>query len=321
MLVPPVGAKNMRYYTIEELIKLSDEKSAKRDALCHGDLSCENDFYIGVMMDDSPGVTATEMFEDFRFMITRINLEKETIHVLYHDENTLVRRFGPVDRGEMQNFTLSWQDAEGVSHPLLTQNSLVPNQEVKIRIEGNRLSSNSSGRIHYSVVTENWHANNKYDFSSCLHSPDYQSGMDCRYVFYEDGDRAYLPFPPDPDPEPETLDPEAPGLDMSAPLVPENSTPAPLETQTSSAPQISTSTIRVPTIPVEAAMNAQAKDPNDYIEVPLAAGNESAESSWEFPWWAVIFTISGLFLAFWWLIPIPKRDDNEEKSKNLSKNP
>ena len=316
MLVPPVGAKNMRYYTIDELIKLSDEKSAKRDALCHEDLLCEADFYMGIMMDDGPGVIATEMFEDFRFMITRINPEKETIYVLYHDESGIMRRFGSINRGEMQNFSLSWQDENGVSHPLLTQNDIVPNQEVKIKIEGNKLSSNSSGRIYYDVTTENWHANNYYDYSNCLHSPGYQPGMDCRYVFYEDGDRAYLPFPPDPDPEPEapeTLE----SLEEPAPIssqAPENPMPTP-------TPQISTSAMRVPTTPVGTASNPTTADPNDYVEVPLAAGNETAEKPWEFPWWVVIFTISGLFLGFWWLIPIPKRDDDDEKQKNLQKNP
>ena len=49
---------------------------------------------------------------------------------------------------------------------------------------------------------------------------------------------------------------------------------------------------------------------NDYVEVPLAANNSQDEHV--FPWWIIVFGLSGIFLFLWWFIPVRRKKDDEE---------
>lgn len=67
--------------------------------------------------------------------------------------------------------------------------------EVELRAPDADLADNSGNPIYYYIdMSTNGSFSNISDYSECINSPDYTSGMECRLMFKEDGSFAYLPF-------------------------------------------------------------------------------------------------------------------------------
>ena len=254
LLVPNLGvvassiaasAEPMRYWTVEELIEMSKEVEAEKNNLCHGDSSCERDFYEARRMADSRENNILDMFESSRVLITRVNPTKESVHLLFHDYDTMDRYYGDGSLSTLDEFNLVWLDPslpdprtdfswvsqghpafvdqirnnalEESVHLLLTKNSvsdgpdwLAYNREVEFLTNGQELSSNTTGTLHYAGVVGTWQPYGAYEYGECLNSPDYRPGMECRYVYYENYTRAYLPFSVEPEAVDEPTEEPAP---------------------------------------------------------------------------------------------------------------
>lgn len=365
----------MRYWTAEQLIKLNDELEAEKDSRCASDLACEREFYDELRMSDSVENNLLDMFNGFRILATRINPSTESVHLLYRDTDAMMRQFGETERQILNEFHLVWLDpsmpdpmsdfsymnnghplfvdeihennlSDGV-HLLLTktvakdgQNWISPNEEVEFATDSDVLSSNTTNKIYYAAKIGTWQTHNYFDYGECLNSPTYRPGMECRYVFYEDFTRGYLPF------EVEVASPEAPiesteETETSEPISKDSqaaeteivTSQAAVTSETSTAPVISTSIIRVPEY-IAVAQPSDTKDtqtnredkeeakladsaesanalnnynPDDYVEVPLAASNKSTE----FPWWLLIFAFSGVaIVVFWFMLIRNKMSDD-----------
>lgn len=338
---PPAHAEPMRYWTVEELSKISLEKEAEKNAICQGDPTCEREFFENLQMEDTVENNILTMFEDYRVIISRINPSKGTVHVLYHDYDPALRRLGDVRKEPFYQFYLVWLDSyipdprfsynwawyppfvdqirrgtlsEG-THLLLSKDSaidgedwIIPNQEMEFTTYNNELTADYTGILHFAGVIDWWQPYEAFEYGECLESPDYQPGMECRYVFYEDYTTGYVPFKikeKTTEDTPAVIEPVAP------------------EATTTTTEGISTSTIRVPEIISEVSQNKASETPvnevanttevkedlKDSIEVPLAAGREDDH---QFPWWLVVFIFSGIFLILWWFVPIEHEKDEEE---------
>lgn len=131
------------------------------------------------------------------------------------------------------------------------------------------------------------------------------------------------------DPAP-TTDPEQSGPNQTEPNAPSTSEITELITRKTIistirnniyTSEISTNTMGVPEIAQTTVENIENREkPDDdtvlkdistdnYVEVPLAANNQEEHT---FPWWLIVFALSGIFLFLWWFIPVRRRKDDEE---------
>lgn len=348
----------MRYWTVEDLIKMNAEKEAEKDNLCHGDLTCENEFYENLRSLDSTENNVLEMFNSYRFIISRINPSEESVHILFHDTDEMERKFGNTTRDVLSELHLVWLDPslpdprtdfswvenghpafvdqihennlDNTTHLLLTksiskdgQDWIAPNKEVKFFTNSSELSSDSTGIIHYAGLIGTWQPYGAFEYGECLNSPDYHKGMECRYVFYENYERGYLPFEikTSTPKENETRTAKTSNTEASTTNTTTTETPTTIGTSvtTFSSPTtviatktpedqktegISTSIIGVP----ENTSENHTKSPLNTVEVPLAAGPEEEP---EFPWWLIIFGFSGIFLIIWWFLPVKRRSKED----------
>ena len=320
-----------QYWTVEELIELSREKTLEE-----------------LYENDTPENMVTEMFNDFRIIVSRINPEKESVSVLYHNVDTTMQRFGEAEEEPLDEFHLVWlepyfpdprtdftignrpdfvnQIHSGVlgeeTHFLMTRSIvndgpdwITPNIEVDFDTYENELSSNYTGTLFYAGRIGRWETFNAFEYGSCLENPAYEPGMDCHYVFYQDGTRDYLPSTViENDRKPQ--EPEQPqGLEVSAePTEPISVQEAPTAESTPvSESKISTSALRVPERPSATEKGTSSLD--DKVEVPLASKTSKMEKKAPgFPWWLVVFILCGIVIVFWWLVPAKKVKKTLDKS-------
>lgn len=345
--VPPANAESKRYWTVEELSKLSLEKEAEKNALCHGDSTCEREFFENLQMEDTIENNLLTMFEDHRVLISRINPSKETVHILYHDYDPALRRLGDVRQEPFYEFYLVWLDSyvmdprfsyswawyppfvdqirrgtlsEG-THLLIKKDSsldgldwITPNREMEFSTYGNELSADYTGVLHFAGVIDWWQPYEGFEYGECLESPDYQPGMECRYVFYEDYTTGYIPF---------KIEEKSTEEVVVATITATTTEPTISEASTTTTEKVSTSITRVPesnattitevmTEPIlESTPEPAPQTLASSVEVPLSY---KPEKEHEFPWWFVVFIFSGIFLILWWFIPLPKRKKDEKNS-------
>lgn len=341
------GEESMRYWMVEQMMELNDQVEYEKEQRCSGDKACERNFYNEIRMSDSPEYSALDMFNNFRIIVSRINPTTESLHLLYHDTDAMMRQFGEVERQVLNEFHLVWLDSYmpdpmsdfsylNNGHPLFVdeihennlsngvhlvmtksvanngQDWISPNQEVEFDIEPNVLISNTTNKLYYAAKIGIWQTHNYFDYSGCLNSPNYSSGMECRYVFYEDGTRGYLPFSVE---KPEVTE----GISTSTIEVP--TTPVVATTNSASTEDTKTAKTSVKSIDRGISDTTKATDMTDVtnitdttdrtdttsVEVPLAADNEEEHI---FPWWLIVFGFSGIFLVLWWFVPL--RDQKKD---------
>lgn len=220
------AAEKIRYWTVDELIKMNDEREAEKDRQCSGDPACEREFYEKIRETDSKENMVLDLFTGYRILITQINPEKEAVSVLYHDVDDMMREFGETTSEPLDEFHLVWLESYfpdprtdftigrhpafvdqihngelgPETHFLMTRSIandgpdwITPNIEVEFTTHEHELSQNYTGTLFYAARINRWEPFNGYDYGSCLEHPAYTPGMTCHFVFYENSLREYLP--------------------------------------------------------------------------------------------------------------------------------
>ena len=247
-----------RYWTVAEMQTASDLISAKREEFCQGDKMCEEEL-PWQQMDEFGGIyRALDPYENIHFMLTSVNPSANTVKFLYHDEDKMMSRMlGETVRHDIASIYAVWVDeslgsitttssnwlaygqrapyhlgtaeeVEAATHLVFDESEIelgrgwfTPNAEREYHVEGSNLTDNTAAQIHFSMNATDGggHSHGTLDYSSCINSPDYIDGIECKKLFAEDGSSTYIPLTlesttptVDPElttnPEPVTINPE-----------------------------------------------------------------------------------------------------------------
>ena len=302
-----------RYWSVAEMQTASDLINAKREEFCQGDRMCREEL-PWQQMDEFGGIyRALDPYENIHFMLTSVNPSANTVKFLYHDEDKMLSRMlGETVRHDIASIYVVWVDeslgsitttssnwlaygqrapyhlgtveeVEAATHLVFDESEselgagwFTPNTEREYRIENSHLIENTNGQIHFSLnATEGGgHSHGTLDYSSCIKSPEYITGMECKTMFSEDGSRVYLPFVATSIP---TNNPAKPSEPISNPIEPDNPT-SPITdypdtptntndpvTSTDAGKQSSTEIANEPTI-TERIIYVTIKDPTSPIQ-------------------------------------------------------
>lgn len=218
---------------------------------------------------------------------------------------------------------------------------LPANEEVELKVIDSALPNLKTNLLISFFESENSAGHAMRSWGDCLTSIWELEGYECRAVFDKNAVTAYQPFAIEEPIEPSTPDENTEIDNPTENNSSENSTEPTVSTPTTDSANstvtsvTSTTVIRVPTYIYRtlettenskntenstsntentiAAVSAQETGENtqntddNYIEVPLAA-NKTEEK--QFPWWIIVFILSGIALILWWLIPARKRREN-----------
>ena len=260
-----------RYWSVAEMQTASDLINAKREEFCQGDRMCREEL-PWQQMDEFGGIyRALDPYENIHFMLTSVNPSANTVKFLYHDEDKMLSRMlGETVRHDIASIYAVWVDeslgsitttssnwlaygqrapyhlgtveeVEAATHLVFDESEselgagwFTPNTEREYHVEDSNLTDNTNGQIHFSLnATEGGgHSHGTLDYSSCIKSPEYITGMECKTMFSEDGSRVYLPFiptsidtPTEPNESTEQPDiPTRPSEPTSNPVEPNNPT-------------------------------------------------------------------------------------------------
>ena len=222
-----------RYWSVAEMQTASDLINAKREEFCQGDRMCREEL-PWQQMDEFGGIyRALDPYENIHFMLTSVNPSANTVKFLYHDEDKMLSRMlGETVRHDIASIYAVWVDeslgsitttssnwlaygqrapyhlgtveeVEAATHLVFDESEtelgagwFTPNTEREYHVEDSNLTDNTNGQIHFSLnATEGGgHSHGTLDYSSCIKSPEYITGMECKTMFSEDGSRVYLPF-------------------------------------------------------------------------------------------------------------------------------
>lgn len=299
----PVGTEinGKHYWSVAEMQTASDLINAKREEFCQGDRMCREEL-PWQQMDEFGGIyRALDPYENIHFMLTSVNPSANTVKFLYHDEDKMLSRMlGETVRHDIASIYAVWVDeslgsitttssnwlaygqrapyhlgtveeVEAATHLIIDESEtelgagwFTPNTEREYHVEGSDLTENTSGQFHYSLnSTEGGHSHGTLDYSSCINSPNYTIGMECKTMFSEEGSRAYLPFVATPVPTDnptEPSNPTEPNTPVQDPINPEPNTPTDSGTATSTENQPSTEITNEPTV-TERIIYVTIKDP------------------------------------------------------------
>lgn len=222
-----------RYWSVTEMQTASDLINAKREEFCQGDRMCTEEL-PWQQMDEFGGIyRALDPYENIHFMLTSVNPSANTVKFLYHDEDKMLSRMlGETVRHDIASIYAVWVDeslgsitttssnwlaygqrapyhlgtveeVEAATHLIFDESEtelgagwFTPNTEREYHVEGESLLDNTNDQIHFSFnATEGGgHSHGTLDYSSCIKSSEYVTGMECKTMFSEDGSRVYLPF-------------------------------------------------------------------------------------------------------------------------------
>ncbi len=361
------------YWTLEEMQELNTKVQAEIKTACADtdDFMCA-DSYLWSKADSDPIYRALMNYRTEYLMLTAFNPERETLKLFYDTQSipawessdpTLSDLYiAQFEKGYFEGgfyiFLERGQEVPG-TNILLNKRKSLDNSDwlpfyTEVEFAAPGLSAASSMRpeilLFYRTVSNVSYVL-QFNIQSCLTSPDYQPGMECRAVFGASR-TFYLPFAvetgPEPEPEIETevetkteteLEPEESESPESEPeLEPETSETEPEQPTTEpnteasdnpSASEIAENTeverastnqpvLAASTTTTNATDETGANDAtatplhtNNTADLPQLGGN--CEQGSTFPWWFIILVVAcdAVIMWFFW----PKREKTPKIAK------
>ena len=217
------------YWTFEEALAIDQKYQKIINDLCHGDFECKEQYYIDHIDIDSE-YRLSENFHHQQILLTSINpsTSKFAIYQGFRDEMEMMF----FEDNSPDHFTaiyLAWLEP-GVIEPIQEyswlnnpgypyfvrdfknglaspgthfvlndgevisgENWFMPGTVKEFTAINHDLSLNTSGRIQFTTYSGQNDIIGVFDYSSCLGSPDYQEGMECKIMLDEFGSYLYVP--------------------------------------------------------------------------------------------------------------------------------
>ena len=338
-----------RYWSVTEMTEASALINAKRKELCAGDSMCEEEL-SWQQMDELGGIyRALDPFENIHFMLTYVNPSANTVKFLYHDEGRMLSRMlGKTIRHDIASVYAVWveeslgsitttssnwlaygqrapyhlgsaEEVEAATHLVFDESEkelgsgwFTPNVEREYQVTGSDLTANTTAQIHFSLnaTGDGGHSHGTLDYSSCINSPNYVEGMECRMMYSEDGAYTNIPFDP------------ALTLTIAEAPTTEQSTVASTDTADSDFSTDSETTTGYGSTTISSAAT-ETVESTDTTTASVAAGTPNTgvatredcneDGSSEFPWWTIALPFAAAFFIFswWFLLPLFKHSNEK----------
>ncbi len=220
----PVSAKTVtekwgNAYTLEEVKAMHQEYKTKMTETCsEDDWTCLRTFFDTMKAED-PKYGALNTYMNIPFYITKIDPETGNLHLYYRDYSLnrhMIGRMREEEHYALTEMYIGWLDpgASISEFPRLITKDVTnkklhvivraeaeanggfwfpSEKEVMISAPGADLSNNETRRIIFWLHMGSSSFFNNSDYSTCYEA-GYQSGMECRMLFTEDGEYIYLPY-------------------------------------------------------------------------------------------------------------------------------
>lgn len=356
--------RDTTWWSVEELLEFYPEVEAEKDAECGTSQECRMEFGFN-MIERGEKYSALSNLLESQFWITSINPETGTIKVLFFDDDMMLRRMGIEEKLELENLYIGWTEdwlghgyyynfvdsfdeiMPGV-HQLYNSEveditSIIPWQENEFPMLDSDISGNTTGVLYFTIYAKNnmFNAQGGTSYASCLNSPDYQAGMECKLYISSDQWASYFP-PRDPIVIEEMPIVEVVETDSTEPDNPEpdNTGPDPIANQDNIEPEptIEPSTTIDESIPeiaetgndnTDSTNNADVTDNNTEPTAEIHApetGTMPVEgtNATEFPWWLGVIAALNILTLIWLFLPIniktPKNTTKYHRADKASSN-
>ena len=218
LLISPTFATSgdSAYWTFEELSELAAETEAEMEEFCAEDddpVMCKEMY---TMQKQGEIYGALIIFESSQLTVTRINPGLGYFRVHYNDEDLFAKHMGISYKHDLDTLHIVQYDGgyitgdfareieTGVLNPkmhiILSRSAakngagwLQSNAETEFPLRNQSTAPDVEYAFWYSYTTERGGGGGgKYDYSSCIESPDYQEGMECKIV-YDKSKAFYIP--------------------------------------------------------------------------------------------------------------------------------
>lgn len=312
--VNPVSAaisdRDTTWWSVPEMIEFSHQVDKEKENLCQGDQACNEEFFYS-MHDKGDKYRALHNFLETRVWLTSVNPGLETIKVFYFDEDIWLKNMGVEERADLTHIYFGWFDdwsgqiynydrnqfASGLPglHTMYRGDEaengpgwFPAGEEIELSATGSDLANNTSGKIDYAAFADPYfNAQGYFDISSCLNSPDYEVGEECRLMF--SGDQWVSYFPPRNEIEPiANEEPTTSEVNEGGEQPTLNNLEKPIV--------LSENTVAIST--------NQADQATGTIKAPNTGSitNPCSQKTIEFPWWLMIMIALGdmiVLYLFW----------------------
>ena len=222
----PVSAESINMdtgesiWTLDELTEIEKETDEYLLAQCGEDLGCQREQFYNLMESD-PKYQILNSFQNHLILITSINPSQNTLKVYHQSRDDMTRWFGMnPDENLLTELRIGWSNLPDT--PLIvykegyipTDQTLLPEdfhfaysadefshgrgwfparEEVTINVADD-MSHNTSNIMQYTMVSVFSNASGGFNYSSCINSPYYHPGMECKAVFSDKTSLTYLPY-------------------------------------------------------------------------------------------------------------------------------
>lgn len=316
-------------WPLEEIAALKAEVDAEDELTCGNNVGCREVLRAERLSDDNDHIyLAVEEFSTSNFYVSAINPSAGTITLFLQDEDYISKRRGIDKRYSLTEVYMYWLDdtigplndtvticnySEDVKngthvdglHPLISKNEekdgenwMPPYTEVQYSVGGSNLADNRNGILYFTAKAGRSIIGLK-DYSTCINSPDYTEGMECRIMFKESGSYTYIPMPPRtitiPDEEPIPNPDEPTGETLVEPgQGAATETPESKETAEDAGanPELEIASMSHP------VSRSLPKAPNTG-----AYPAEACSRGINMPWWIIVLILAGNALLIWWFTP------------------
>ena len=206
---------DVNWWTVDEMLEFSHQVDVETTEICGTDTGCRQELYFNRLENDEK-FRALDRFYQTQFHIASINPEKETMEVLFLDQNPMLRQMGIDEHYPLDYIFMAWFNQHNLNitnyyyaypdeaqfpddlHIIYSsgeyQGGAFPsNQKFTLPINHTGLRDNPLGRIYLATFGEQYNSKGSVDYVSCLRAPDYTSGTECRLMFSADNGEQYMP--------------------------------------------------------------------------------------------------------------------------------
>ena len=329
----------LQAWSITEMNELYYQFQVEKDAICGNNPDCRRDLDFKRAESD-PKYNALQAFSMSSFVLSSINPAENKFRLYFRDiDNMAMEMEGIEQHSPLTEAYIAWIDSDFTDHDYrfidAMRNDLHPagmheiykastalnganwfpvETEVEISVPDAHLELNHDNLIMLFGLNEPSSVLSWVRYDSCINSPNYQTGMECRLMYNENANYVYVPFWPEADSKTDSVPDSNSNLD-TAPIPDSSLEPA----TNSAAPSVNNSNPEenlVSSSEAESILSSKNTQKTEKTENATAPNTgevtASQDGSIEFPWWLGVIFTSGLAALIWLFWP------NRQKSSKKS---
>lgn len=206
-------------WSLEEMEELYREFSAEKDIICGDEPECRRELGFKRAEED-PRYMALQGYSMSSFSLSAINPEKSSVRAYFRDiDEMAMEMMGVKERHPLTEARIAWVDSDDdrsfievmrSGHPqddvheiysatteTHGENWFPVETEVEIIAPEAHLEVNDSNLIRLFAVNAPSSVLGWVYYDTCVNSPSYEPGMECRRMFDDEANYVYVPFWPE----------------------------------------------------------------------------------------------------------------------------